>query len=95
MREIINCIIVDDEPLALDLIESYIKRVPYLNLIARFDNSIDAVAAIKDLNPDLLFFDIQMPDMTGIELAKYVPKNCSVIFITAFQQYAQIGRAHV
>lgn len=91
MNEKINCIIVDDEPLALDLMESYIRKTPFLNLAGRYDNSVEAMAAIRELQPDLLFLDIQMPELNGIELARFVPEQCIVIFVTAFEQYAVEG----
>ena len=91
MTDKMNCIIVDDEPLALDLLESYVRKTPFLNLIGRYDNSVEAMGEISRQQPDLLFLDIQMPELNGIELARYVPKSCSVVFITAFEQYALEG----
>ena len=83
---------VDDEPLAMELMASYVRKVPYLELIGSFDNSIEAVSAIGDSDPDLLFLDIQMPELNGIELARIIAeKNIMVIFVTAFQQYALEG----
>lgn len=83
-----RCMIVDDEPLALDLLENYIKKSSFLELTGRYDDPVEALEAIKNEKPDLVFFDIQMPGLNGIELARFVPPTCMVIFVTAFQQYA-------
>ncbi|MBP3426122.1 MAG: response regulator transcription factor [Rikenellaceae bacterium] len=87
----LKCIIVDDEPLALELLEEYVRRTPELELLAR---CIDGVAALKMMeeNPvDLAFLDIQMPQVNGLELAHRVGKNTKVVFTTAFEQYALEG----
>ena len=64
----INCLIVDDEPLALDLLESYITKTPFLKLAGRCNNAVVAMNAIHQGNIDLLFLDIQMPELNGLEL---------------------------
>ena len=87
----ITCAIIDDEPLAAGLLESYAKKTPYLNLKGSYNS---AIAAMKDLreNPvQLLFLDIQMPELSGVEFAKILPKDTKVIFTTAFPQYAVEG----
>lgn len=84
----ITCAIIDDEPLAAGLLESYVKRISYLKLKGVYNS---AVAAMKDLRDDpvlLLFLDIQMPDLSGVEFAKIVHKDTRIIFTTAFSQYA-------
>jgi len=93
----INCIAVDDEPVALKLITSYIEQTPFLDLKATFSNGIEALKAIHNL-PDLqlLFLDIRMADLSGIELAKIIEqtgrnKTLRVIFTTAYDQYALDG----
>lgn len=93
----INCIAVDDEPAALDLISSYIAQTPYLNLIGRHNNAISALKEIHD-NPSLslIFLDIRMADLSGIELARIIGqsdrrKNLRIIFTTAYDQYALDG----
>ena len=72
---LLSCIIIDDEPLAVRLLESYVKKTPELELLASFTDSIKAVNAIKALKPDLLFLDIQMPNIDGMELAHCLPRR--------------------
>lgn len=86
-----NVIIVDDEPLALDVLETYIERMPDLNLVARCNNAFEANEALKNNEIDLMFLDIQMPQLTGIEFLKTLVKPPMVIFTTAYQQYAIEG----
>ena len=87
MRQI-SCIIVDDEPLAVRLLESYVEKTPDLKLLASFTDSITAINAIKTQQPDLLFLDIQMPNIDGMELAHSLPETTRVVFTTAFKEYA-------
>lgn len=84
----ITCAIVDDEPLAIKLIENYIGRTPFLELIASYSDSITASVQLGELHPDLLFLDIQMPDMDGLELARIIAPSTKIIFTTAFSEYA-------
>ena len=84
----LSCVIVDDEPLAVKLLESFVAKTPHLELLASFTDSVEAINAIKDLRPDLLFLDIQMPDLNGMELARMLPDGTRVIFTTAFKEYA-------
>ena len=84
----ITCIIVDDEPLAVRLLESYVEKTPDLELMASFTDSINAINAIKAQKPDLIFLDIQMPNIDGMELAHSLPEETRVIFTTAFKEYA-------
>lgn len=83
-----TCIIVDDEPLAVKLLESYVARTPELQLMGSYTDSVEAMTAIKSLDVDLLFLDIQMPDINGMELARLIPEKTRVIFTTAFKEYA-------
>jgi len=85
---LLSCIIIDDELLAVRLLESYVKKTPELELLASFTDSIKAVNAIKALKPDLLFLDIQMPNIDGMELAHCLPEKTRVVFTTAFKEYA-------
>lgn len=84
----ISCIIVDDEPLAVKLLESYVARTPYLALQASFTDSVSAISCIKERPCDLVFLDIQMPDLNGMELAEMIPTQTRIIFTTAFKEYA-------
>ena len=87
----ISCVIVDDEPMALNLVESYVKKTPFLELKQKCSSAIEALEYIKEHPVDLLFLDIQMPDLTGIEFSKMLPKDTRVIFTTAFDHYALEG----
>ena len=85
---IVNCAIVDDEPLALDLLESYIRKTPFLNLVGRYSSAIQAMRELPNQSVDLLFLDIQMPDLSGVDFSKMLPSDIRVIFTTAFSEYA-------
>ena len=87
----ITCIIVDDEPMALNLVESYVEKTPFLQLKKKCSSAIEAMEFVKTNPVDLLFLDIQMPDLTGLEFSKMLPKETRVIFTTAFDQYALEG----
>ena len=87
----ISCVIVDDEPMALNLVESYVEKTPFLELKQKCSSAIEALEYIKEHPVDLLFLDIQMPDLTGIEFSKMLPKDTRVIFTTAFDHYALEG----
>lgn len=87
----LTCAIVDDEPLALELLASYVGKTPFLQLKGTYNS---AVMAMKELtvNPvDILFLDIQMPELNGLEFSKMVPAETRIIFTTAFEQYAIDG----
>lgn len=88
---ILRCIAVDDEPLALDKIADYIGRVPFLSLEGAFEDSISALTFLQTHAVDLVFLDIQMPQLTGIQLAKVMPPHVQVIFTTAYSEYAISG----
>lgn len=87
----ITCVVVDDEPMALNLVERYVEKTPFLELKKKFSSAIEAMEFVKTNPVDLLFLDIQMPDLTGIEFSKMLPKETRVIFTTAFDQYALEG----
>ena len=83
----LKCIIIDDEPLAIKLLESYVSRVPFLELINTY---LDPIQALNNISPDieLIFMDIEMPGLNGIELSKLISSKTKIIFTTAYKQYA-------
>jgi len=87
----ITTIAIDDEPLALQLVTGYIGKTPGLNLIGKFDNPLDAGEFLANNPVDLIFVDIQMPDLSGIEFTRLLEKGPKVIFTTAFEKYALEG----
>jgi len=90
----LNCIAVDDEPLALDQVSKFIEQTPYLNLTAKYSNAVHALKAIHLQKIDLIFLDIQMPDLNGIELARVLDKMADkprIVFTTAYNQFALEG----
>ncbi len=87
----LRCIAVDDEPLALDLLEDNIKQVPFLQLIKRCKNAFEAMDIFQNENIDLVFLDIQMPGITGLQFLKSLASKPMVIFITAYKNYAHEG----
>lgn len=92
MTEYLTVIIVDDEPIAQDIIETFIGMVPYLKLLKKCDNAIDALYEIQQLKPDLIFLDVQMPKMSGLEMLKMIRNIKSrVILTTAFPNFALEG----
>lgn len=84
----ISCVIIDDEPLAVKLLEGFVNRTPFLQLSASFTDSINALSLLREKPVDLVFLDIQMPDMNGMELASMVPAETRIIFTTAFKEFA-------
>ena len=92
---ILNCIAVDDEPLALGLVATFIEQTPFLKLAGRFSNTVEALKAIHAQKIDLVFLDIQMPDLNGIELARVLDNSKAnkprIIFTTAYNQFALEG----
>jgi len=85
---IINCAIIDDEPLAAGLLKSYAEKTPFLHLIGTYGSALEAMKELRENPAQLLFLDIQMPELSGIEFAKILPHETKIIFTTAFQQYA-------
>jgi DNA-binding LytR/AlgR family response regulator len=88
---IIKCAIVDDEPLAVELLASYVVKIPFLELCGKYNNATDALHGIGETPVDLLFLDIQMPELNGLEMSKMVPETTRIVFTTAFDQYAVDG----
>lgn len=87
----ISCLIVDDEPLARSLLTDYVKKIPYLNLLEASSSPLAAIEILRTTSVDLLFLDIQMPEITGISLLKALQKKPLVILTTAYSEYALEG----
>ncbi len=87
----ITCIIVDDEPPALALLEGYIARTPFLELVGKCTSPYQAMQILQSVKVDLVFLDIQMPGVTGIELSRVIQNGPRVVFTTAYSQYALEG----
>ncbi|WP_242661199.1 LytR/AlgR family response regulator transcription factor [Flavobacterium johnsoniae] len=92
---IIKCIAVDDEPLALKLVQTFIEQTPFLELSASCDNAVEAMSLIREKQPDLVFLDINMPNLTGMELARLLQEQPGslpkIVFTTAYNHYAIEG----
>lgn len=86
-----KCIAVDDEPLALDLVKSYIQKVPFLELLGTFESSYEALEMVQQEEVELVFLDINMPDLTGLQFIRSLSKPPAIIFTTAYQEYAVEG----
>jgi two-component system LytT family response regulator len=84
----IKAIAIDDEPLALDIIEKHAAKIPFLDVAKRFTNAYDAIGYLKTNTIDLIFLDVKMPDISGIEFLTSLTKTPLVIFTTAYQEYA-------
>ncbi len=87
----VRCIAVDDEPLALDILTDYVAKIPELSLVASTTNAIEALTMVQNGEADLVFLDIQMPELTGIQFLKIINGKCDVILTTAYPQYALDG----
>lgn len=87
----LNCAIVDDEPLALNLLESYVNKTPFLTLAGKYSSAVQAMKELPGKQIDLLFLDIQMPELNGLKFSKMVNSHTRIVFTTAFGQYAIDG----
>ena len=87
----IRCLIVDDEPLALDLMEDNLRQVGYIHVVAKCRNAADALRVLRDDPVDLIFCDIQMPGLNGLQLVQSMPYKPMVIFVTAYEHFALQG----
>jgi DNA-binding LytR/AlgR family response regulator len=90
----IKCIVVDDEPLAVSLLGSYVEKIPFFELVFSTENPIEALEYIQKNEADLIFLDIQMPELTGINFMKIVGNKLKYILITAYSEYALEGYEH-
>lgn len=86
-----HCIIVEDEPLALERTKGYVEKLPFLNLEATFDNGVDALLYLKTNKVDLLFLDINLGELSGIQMLEAAKPECAVIITTAYHEYALKG----
>ena len=87
----LKCAIVDDEPLAVDLLESYVNKTPFLELAGKYSSAVQAMNNLSGKDIDLLFLDIQMPELNGLEFSKMVDMHTRIVFTTAFDRYAIDG----
>lgn len=91
MKAKITCVVVDDEPIALELLKRYVERTPFLSLDAALTNGLEVLVYLEEHQPDLIFLDIQMPDLNGLQLSKNLPPETKIVFTTAYDQYALEG----
>ncbi|MDE6378835.1 MAG: LytTR family DNA-binding domain-containing protein [Muribaculaceae bacterium] len=91
MERKLKCIIIDDEPLARELLKTYVAKTPSLELIGCFESAADAVKTVMDGRADIIFLDINMPMLNGIDFASLVPSGTRIIFVTAYDNYAFQG----
>jgi DNA-binding LytR/AlgR family response regulator len=84
----ITCVVIDDEPPAIEVLENYIQRVSFLKHTASYDNPVEASAALVRQCPDLIFLDVQMPELSGVQLVRLLAGKSKVVFTTAHSQYA-------
>ena len=87
----IRCLVVDDEPLALDILEDYISKVPFLELVKTTTSAIEGLSLVQNGDIDLVFLDVQMPELTGLQFLKIMNGKCDVILTTAYSEYALEG----
>lgn len=89
--EKIRCAVIDDEPLALGLMASYVKKTPFLELVGSYSSAVQAMQEMHDNPVDLIFLDIQMPELNGLDYSRMISPQTRVVFTTAFNQYALDG----
>lgn len=87
----INCIAIDDEPLALKQMVNYVEKTPYLHLLGQFESALKAITFLQENEVDLMFVDINMPDLSGMDFVKSLKNPPKVIFTTAYSEYAIEG----
>ncbi len=89
--KIYNCLIVDDEAIAREIIERYTQKIPYLNVVGNCDNAIDAMQILQNQSIDILFLDIEMSNLNGLELLRLLPNRPATILTTAYSEFALEG----
>lgn len=90
----LTCLIIDDEPSAINILKEYVRKTPFLDLIGEANDPLDVIEIIKDRNIDLIFLDIQMPNISGLEFISMLPPTTKVILTTAYSEYAVEGFKH-
>ena len=88
MTRKLTCVIIDDEPPAIRILEKFVKKIPSLELTSTYTKSLEALSFLEGNQVDLIFLDVQMPEITGIQLSKIINKNIKVIFTTAYPDFA-------
>lgn len=91
MSKIIKCIIVDDEPIAREILENHLAKIKYVEIVATCKNAIEAFGILNNSDIDLIFLDINMPEISGLSFAKNINKSIKIIFTTAYREYAVEG----
>ena len=91
MGTTLNCIVIDDEPLARELIRSYVEKTPALRMCGSFESAADAMKTVISGEIDIVFLDINMPMLNGIDFAALIPERTRIIYVTAYEQYALQG----
>ncbi len=91
MPKVINCIIVDDEPIAREILENHLQKIDAIQVVSTCKNAIEAFNIINSNKIDLIFLDINMPEISGLSFARSINKNIKIIFTTAYREYAVDG----
>lgn len=91
MDDVLRCAVVDDEPLALSLMVSYVEKTPFLSLAGAYSSAVEALGAFKSEPVDLVFLDIQMPELDGLDFSRMIDRSVKIVFTTAFDRYAIDG----
>lgn len=91
MSQSIKCIIVDDEPMAREILQTHLQKISFVSIVASCKNAMEAYTVLNSQTIDLVFLDINMPEVSGLSLAKSINKNCKIIFTTAYREYAVDG----
>lgn len=90
----LKCLVIDDKPLAIDILTNYIRKIPFLELAATTTNPVEGLSLIREQAIDLVFLDIQMPELSGLQFIKIAGRQCKVVLTTAYSEYALDGYEH-